>query len=368
MIKLASETLRHPARAVLRVKQLLDGDEPLSMGTHCVWFENEFAKKQERKYAVLVNSGSSANLVLIQAMMNLGRLKAGDWVGVSAVTWPTNVMPLIQLGLVPVAIDVEVDTLNVSAGLMNERSLGMKAMFLTNALGFCDDIAKLKSLCENYGIPILEDNCESLGSRFDDTLLGNWGAASTFSFYVGHHLSTIEGGMICTDDDELYEACVKARSHGWAKRGDFTFHDLAYNVRPTEITGVLGLDQIRHWDDVATKRVHNFGRLYDAASTNTQLRQWRFDPRLLPSPFAFPVLSEIHHVAYKGRFREAGVEIRPIIAGDITQQPFWKKYVPEQRPCFNARTIGLYGFYFACRPDLTEPELRLLEGLLEKQV
>ena len=339
------------------------------MGELVAEFERAFSAKQERKYAVCVNSGSSANLVLIQALMNLGKLRRGDWVGVSAVTWPTNVMPLIQLGLVPVAIDVEADTLNVSRGLLRDRvSQRMTCMFLTNALGFSDNIAAVAELCECRGTILLEDNCEGLGGRFCEKLLGNWGRASTFSFYVGHHLSTIEGGMIATDDKQLYEACIQARAHGWKQRGDYVFHDLAYNVRPTEITGVLGLDQLRHWDDVVAKRASNFSRLWMAARKNPQLRHWRWDSRLAPSPFAFPVLSESFHVGYKGRFKDAGVEIRPIIAGDITQQPFWKKYVPEQKPCFNARTIGLYGFYFACRPDLTEGELCLLEGLLEKQV
>src|SRR3989338_10474023 len=174
-----------------------------------------FAAKQRRKHAVYVNSGSSANLILIQSLLNLGRLKKGDRVGFSALTWATNIMTLIQLGLVPVAIDCEMKTLNVSPSKLKEKINDIDALFITNVLGFSDDIVSIARLCTKHGIPLYEDNCESLGSSVAGRLLGNFGEASTFSFYVGHHISTIEGGMVCTDDEDLYHMLVMVRAHGW---------------------------------------------------------------------------------------------------------------------------------------------------------
>src|SRR5581483_1096468 len=200
-------------------KFLLNTDR-LSMGEQCLQFEDSFARKQERNYAVFVSSGSMANLLLVQALLNLGRLRPGDKVGFSALTWPTNVMPLIQLGLTPVPLDCDPNTLNVSPEILEKNIKGLKWLFLTNVLGFCDDIKKIQALCKKHKIIFLEDNCESLGSKVGSTLLGNFGVASTFSFFVGHHMSTIEGGMICTDDKELSRALVMARAHGWDRNLD----------------------------------------------------------------------------------------------------------------------------------------------------
>ena len=160
-------------------------------------------------------------------------------------------MPIIQLGLVPVAVDCELETLNVSPRTL--APVDIKCLFLTNVLGFCDDLPGIADLCRLRGILLLEDNCESLGSRISGRLLGNYGLASTFSFFVGHHLSTIEGGMVCTDDDELGDGLIVTRAHGWDRDlpshrraclrqshhvddffAEYTFHDLAYNARPTE--------------------------------------------------------------------------------------------------------------------------------------
>jgi CDP-6-deoxy-D-xylo-4-hexulose-3-dehydrase len=225
-----------------------------SMGDMCATFEEEFSKVQKRKHSVYVTSGSMANLILLQSLLNMGILQKGDLIGFSDLTWATNVMPIIQLGLIPVALDCEVDTLNLSTDILQRTDAKLRAVFLTNVLGFCGDIADIRAYCDAHDILLLEDNCESLGSAYQETLLGNFGLASTFSFFLGHHLSTMEGGMICTDDDALYEMLVMTRAHGWDRNlppatqerlrtehhldafyAKYTFFDLAYNGRPTEI-------------------------------------------------------------------------------------------------------------------------------------
>ncbi len=252
----------------------------LSFGSECERFENNFAIWQKRKHCIFVNSGSSANLAIIQALLNLKRIKRGDYVGFSALTWSTNVMPLIQLGLNPVPIDIELDTLNISSKklLHTLKKSRLKLLFITNLLGFCGDIDQIRSICKEKNILLLEDNCESLGSVYKEEKLGNFGIASTFSFYVGHHMSTIEGGAVCTDDEELETMLRLIRAHGWDRNLSFvkqneirdkfkvnstfysryTFYDLGYNFRPTEINGFLGNIQIIYINKIIKKRRENF--------------------------------------------------------------------------------------------------------------
>ena len=357
----------------------------LSMGPECEKFEKEFAILQERKHAVLVHNGSAANLGLIQALINSGRLKKGDSVGVSAVTWATNVMPLMQLGLIPVAIDCSIDHLNVTSDELRKKIKGLKAMFITNALGFCGDIDVIGELCDENKVILIEDNCESLGTRYKGKLLGNFGLASTFSFFVGHHMSTIEGGMICTDDDELHEALVMVRAHGWdrnlpAKRqqelrkkhgvkdfdAKYAFYVPAYNLRPTEITGFLGSLQLPMLNATIETRIKNFKKFQDAVAKKSDLYySLKVDHIEHISNFAMAVVcrsARIREDALK-RFENAGVETRPIVAGNITEHPFWKAALPKTE-CPGAQMIHTQGFYFPNNPDLTEEEVKTLCDLL----
>src|SRR5258708_5249493 len=271
-IKLIKSTFYHEAKTKKALQHFIGQAKILSFNTQCQLFEKQFAKYQGRKKAIFVNSGSSANLAIVQSLLNLGRLKIGDKVAFSASTWSTNVMPLIQLGLVPIPVDIEQETLNVSskklqAVLEKEK---IKAFFITNLLGFCDDIDEITRICHREKILLVEDNCESLGSKYKGKKLGNFGVASTCSFYVGHHMSTIEGGMICTDDEELATMLQIVRAHGWDRnlafkeqhkiRSEFkvnstfysryTFYDLGYNLRPTEIAGFLGNTQLQYIDEI----------------------------------------------------------------------------------------------------------------------
>ncbi len=219
MIKLMKSTFYNDKETKEKLAEFIKKSESLSMGKKCQEFERAFSIYQGRKYAVLFNSGSSANLALIQSLINLGRLKKDDPIGFSALTWSTNVSPLIQLGLNPIPLDVSIKTLNVDSPTLLEavRERSIKALFLTNLLGFCSDIDRIQQICNENGIILLEDNCESLGSTFNNQKLGNFSLASTFSSFVGHHLSTIEGGIVCTDEKEIYDMLIMVRAHGWSR-------------------------------------------------------------------------------------------------------------------------------------------------------
>lgn len=361
----------------------------LSMGEECKKFERCFANRQGRKFALFVSSGSMANLVLIQALLNIGRLKKGDEVLVSSLTWATNIMPLIQLGLTPVILDCELGTLNVSSRILQEKlsATSAKAFFLTNVLGFSDDIDEIQNICNKKGVLLLEDNCESLGSKLGGVLLGNFGMAATFSTFVGHHFSTIEGGMVCTDDEELYDALLMARAHGWDRNlspekqqsirkknnvndffAKYTFYDLAFNARPTEINGFLGNIQLQYWDEIMEKREENFKRFQSETELNDELLPLDVRHMEFVSNMAMPIICKNHEsfLKYKEKFEKAGVEIRPVIAGNMTKQPFCKKYLKDGGEYKNADFVHKNGFYFPNNPELNDEELDLICSLLEK--
>ncbi|MFA6490672.1 MAG: DegT/DnrJ/EryC1/StrS aminotransferase family protein, partial [Candidatus Magasanikbacteria bacterium] len=377
MIKLIKSTFFHESEVKEKLVDFIRSADVLSMGANCFLFEKQFSAKQQRRNAVFVSSGSMANLVLVQALLNLGRLKKGDRVGVSALTWSTNVMPIIQLGLEPVILDVELNNLNTSLKILKEthKKTKLKALFLTNALGFSADIDSIKEFCNQEKIIFLEDNCEALGSKVDGKLLGNFGLASTFSSFVGHHFSTIEGGMICTDDDELHQMLLMVRAHGWdrnlneeqqtklrnANKVDdfyarYTFYDLAYNARPTEIQGFIGQSQLVYWDEIVSKRESNFKSFTGAVKNNKDIIPLEISHLDLVSNFAMPLVFKTNKLflEYKDKFIKSNVEIRPIIAGNISNQPFFKKYIKQSFSCPNAEYIHKNGFYFGNNPEMTE--------------
>lgn len=385
MIKLTKSAFFNEPDTKKRLAKFMLHAPTLSMGAETIRFEKTFARKQGRRFAVFVNSGSSANLAVLQALLNAGYLKRGDRIGVSALTWATNVMPVIQLGFKPIIIDCEVDTLNVSPRTLKAHIGDIDALFLTNVLGLSDDIKRISSDCKNNGVVLLEDNCESLGSKTAGRLLGNFGLASTFSFFVGHHLSTIEGGMIVTDDEKLYFALLAARAHGWDRNlprkevtrlrrkhkvdsffGLYTFYDLAFNIRPTDIAGFLGCIQVANWDAVVNRREKNFLSLRQVLDKNSDFIPLRTKQMEIFSNFAVPLIcrDRISYKKYRSRFQKAGVEIRPIIVGSLLRQPFIKKYVKLQNRCPNADYIHSHGFYFGNNPELTSGEIHKLKGLL----
>lgn len=363
----------------------------LSMDAYCAEFEVEFAKKQGRAEGILFNSGGSANLAFLQALKNLGRLKEGDKVGFSALTWSTNVMPIIQMGLVPVAIDCEPSTLNVMSSTLLQRleETPIQAFFITNALGFTGDMGEIERICNEQGIILMEDNCESLGTVVKNgKKAGNYGVGATFSFFVAHHMSTIEGGMICTDDEDLAEMLRIVRANGWDRNlsskqqfkwrkkfdiksefeAKYTFYDLGYNFRPTEITGFLGLFQLQYLDENIKTREKNYRMLEKIIASNPDLVSLNSDHIEVLSTFAFPVICKTPELKeyYLSQFSGAGIEIRPMIAGNIQKQPFYTKYVKETFELKGTDFLHENGFYCGNYPELTNSDLETISSCLYK--
>lgn len=362
----------------------------LSMGDMCFEFERRFASAQSRRECVLFNSGSSANLAMLQSLLNLGLLQKGDKVGFSALTWSTNVMPVIQLGMEPVPIDCKKETLNVMSETL-EQTLGsekLKAAFITNALGFAGDLDRIRDVCEAQNVLLIEDNCEALGTELPQGKTGNFGLGATFSFFVAHHMSTIEGGCACTDDPDLAEMLRIVRANGWDRNlkstqqkkwrdrfgiksefeAKYTFYDLAYNFRPTEITGFLGITQLQYLDENCSTREQNHLFLEEQVKKNGDLLP--LDHRHLSrlSPFAFPVICKSTELRdkYLSQFSGAGVEVRPMIAGNIAHQPFFSKYVKKNYSLPNSDFIHECGFYCGNYPELSTNDLETLSSCLQQ--
>ncbi len=375
----------------IALSEFIKNTDRLSMDAQCFEFEREFAQYQERKYAILFNSGSSANLALLQSLINLHRLKKRDMVGFSALTWATNVMPIIQMGLIPVPIDCDPKTLNVMSYTLEERlkSTELQALFITNALGFAGDLETIKNVCNDNDVLLIEDNCESLGSVLNSGRTGNFGLASTFSFYVAHHLSTIEGGMVCTDDEDLNQMLRIVRAHGWDRnlsasqqvcwRGKYkiendffakySFYDLGYNLRPTEITGFLGLYQLQFLEEAIAIRERNYLQIEKQMQQNADLMPVDHSHLSRLSNFAIPVVCKTPEMReqYKSKFEQANIEIRPMIAGNIQRQPFYSKYVNRAFDLSGADFVHNCGFYCGNYPEMTQEDLFTISDCLEKQ-
>lgn len=365
-------------------------NKQLSMSEQCLSFEKAFATKQGRRFAILFNSGGSANLALLQAFKNLSYLKEGNKVGFSALTWSTNVMPIIETGLEPVVIDCNQATLNVmSENLIDSlKTEKIKMLFLTNVLSFVGDLDKIRQICEQENIILVEDNCESLGTETIWGKAGNFGLASTFSFFVAHHLSTIEGGMVCTDSDELAEMLKIVRANGWDRNltgiqqakwrnrydihsdfeAKYSFYDLGFNLRPTEITGFLGLFQLQFIDEVLSARAKIFLEIENVMRQNIDLLPLQHDHITKLPVFALPVICRTPELKkeYLARFIDGDVEVRPVIAGNIQRQVFYKKYVKAEAELPGAEFLHNNGFYCGIYPELTSAELEIIKSCLTK--
>lgn len=365
--------------------------EHLSMGRECEKFERSFARWQGRKHCVFVNSGSSANLALIQALLNLGMLKKGASVGFSTLTWSTNAMPLIQLGLTPIPVDISLDTLNVSSKTLSDvlKKHKLSCLFLTNLLGFCDDIDEIVRVCKKHKVILIEDNCESLGTVYKGKKLGNFGLASTFSFYVGHHMSTIEGGAVCTDSHNLASMLQVVRAHGWDRNlsqrrqmrmrekyqvnstfySRYTFYDLGYNFRATEINGFIGNVQLTYLDEIIKKRIEHFHALSEPIYAKEEyyypIKHSHID---VLSNFAVPVIcrtKKIRDILVEKCKNK--VEIRPVVGGDMTKQPFFGKYIKTDFPLSsNSKIVHEQGLYFGNNPELTRKEITSIINLFTR--
>jgi len=312
-------------------------------------FEAAFSEWMGCKHSIFVNSGSSANLLMVHAAAELYGWKHGDEVIVPALTWPTTVTPVIQAGLTPVFVDANLNDFAFDYDqLARKITPRTRAIFLVHILGFPADVFRIKQIIGDRDIILLEDTCETQGGTIDGVKVGNFGLGSSFSFYWGHHMTTVEGGMICTNDEEFYKLNILKRSHGLARElpekyhaairqqhADIDFQFLfltdGFNFRNTEFNAVLGLSQLPKLDGFIEIRNRSYRRFLDIC------RRYPDDLIILDrdgmSSFVLPfVLKDgTKKKPLQALIRESGIESRPLISGNLLQQPFLKHYyVPGQ--------------------------------------
>jgi CDP-6-deoxy-D-xylo-4-hexulose-3-dehydrase len=323
-----------------------------TMGPLVAQFEREFADHFGSQHAVMVNSGSSANLLAIAAAVLDERngFAPGDEVLVPAVSWATTYYPLQQYGLVLKFVDIDLDTLNMDLDLAR-AAIGprTKAVFAVNLLGNPNDFVALMALAQEFGLHVFEDNCESLGAKFDGKFAGTFGQMGTFSAFFSHHISTMEGGIILTDDEKQRQMLTSLRAHGWTrelpaqnfvhdKTGE-AFDDLfrfvlpGYNVRPLEMSGAIGIEQLKKVPSLIEGRRANAAYFTVKFADLDTVRVQREIGE--SSWFGFSLVLEGSLAGRRAEvvraLSEAGVDSRPIVAGNFTKNPVMK-YLPSVVP------------------------------------
>jgi len=316
-----------------------------TMGPKVKKFEDEFASHFNSDYAIMVNSGSSANLLMIASLFYSKEydLKEGDEVIVPAVSWSTTYYPVHQYGLKLVFVDVDRDTLNISPEEIKKAiSPKTKIIFAVNLLGNPCEFDEIIRICKKNNIILIEDNCESLGAKYQEKFTGTCGIMGSFSFFFSHHLQTMEGGMILTNDKNLYELCVSLRAHGWIrdlpddnsieKKTGNSFHDSfnfvipGYGIRPLEMSGAIGSVQLQKLPIFISNRKKNatiFKSLFEnepniAIQQEIEVSSW----------FGFSLLLTNKLSSFRDDLinilKENNIECRPIVAGNFTKNPVIK--------------------------------------------
>lgn len=369
------------------IQSLIDwlGSDPsprLTKGPLTVELEEKWANYIGTKYSVYVNSGSSAILLTLYALLHSGKLKNKKIV-VPSLSWATDLSSPIILGMEPLLCDCNLLDLSVDLDKLEDlfKTQSPGAFILVSALGLVPDMDRIVSLCEKYDVVLLEDVCESMGSKYQGTLLGNYGLASFYSLYFGHHLSTIEGGFINTNDEQLYHLLLMMRSHGWdrdlpaAKQQQlrsqynstdfnalYNFYVPGFNLRATDLQAFIGLRVLDRLKDVAQIRNNNYLAYNNAIKTNLiQPKQREGD---FVSSFAYPVLHERRDEVIRS-LQAGGVEVRPLIAGNMASKPMWfEKYQPVELPM--SERVEEFGFYIPNHQNITNKEVQYIADIINK--
>ena len=341
-----------------------------TMGENVRAFERDFANYVGSQYCVMVNSGSSAILLMVAALCYTKnpklKLNRGDEVIVPAVSWSTTYYPLYQYGLKIKFVDIDLETLNYDLDELEKAvTKDTRAIMTVNLLGNPNDFKRINEIIDDRDIVLIEDNCESMGAKFQGKQAGTFGVMGGYSSFFSHHISTMEGGLIVTDDEELYQILLSLRAHGWTRnlpkhnlvcseKSDDPFEESfrfvlpGYNVRPLEIEGALGIEQVKRLPMLIAERRKN-GKLLQAAMNN--------HPDLIiqkeigeSSWFGFSLVirpnSRLTRKVLVVKLNELGFECRPIVAGNFAKNEVVKYFDSEVHGTLkNADHIDQYGLF-----------------------
>lgn len=369
------------------VTAYLSQDDPiLTHSRQTQAFEQEWSDWLGVKYSVFVNSGASANLLTMAAIKEL--YGPGEVV-VPPLTWVSDIAAVLQNGMIPVFVDIDRRTLGMdTAQVVDRLNSNTRAVFITHVLGYNALTQELLNELQRRQIPLIEDVCESHGATFKGRRLGTYGLMSNFSFYYAHHMSTIEGGMVCTNDPSLYETVRMLRSHGMVREAtsqdtkrrymvnhpdlnpDFIFAFPAYNVRPTEIGAVLGRSQLKRLDGNNGVRIRNLQTFLSHLDPD----KYRTDFAVEGScNYAFTLVLKEPNVVLRDKveraMRQHGVEFRRGLSGGGNQlrQPYLRRLRGDEYERYpNVNHVHFYGWYIGNYPGLEEEKTLALCELLNR--
>ncbi|MDR3606944.1 MAG: DegT/DnrJ/EryC1/StrS family aminotransferase [Oligoflexia bacterium] len=362
----------------------------VTMASQCAQFEEAFAAHLGVKNAIFVNSGSSANLLAFFALANAEcpavgisgnnkRLRPGAEVIVPAVTWSTTIWPIVQAGCVPVLVDSDPETLQMDfrsvEAAISERTA---AICPVHVLGNAVIMPSLLDIARQNKLWLIEDTCEALGTRQNGKMVGTFGDIGTFSFFFSHHITTIEGGMVITQDDDLAELFRCMRAHGWTRHlrrrkeveaqypeidPRFLFINSGFNLRPTELNAAFGIHQIKKLEGFNKRRqeiakiwINAFRSLID----NKSFVPMRTTPGTESTWFGFPILCETRQLRdrLQRHLETNGIETRPIICGNLARQPAFKKIPHRIAGELNgADQVMDRGLFWGSHPLMSDAEI-----------
>lgn len=343
--------------------------------------EKKWANYLGTKHSVFVNSGSSAILLTLYALKVLDRLR-NDKIVVPDLSWLTDVSSPMQIGLEPILCDCNMKDLSVNFDDLERIFKRYKpaAFILVHVLGLVPEMKRILDLCKKHDVILLEDTCESMGSKYQGKNLGTFSLASMFSTYFGHHISTIEGGFVNTNDQELYYTMLSLRSHGWDRdlpqkvqkkmrkkwgvddfSAMYTFYYPGFNLRSTDLQAFIGLRQIDKLGGYTEARERNFRTYLENINRNILEIEYRKGDFI--SNFAYPVV----HLKKKKIVKDLmtnGIECRPLIAGSMGKKPFWIKYMGEENSFKNTEMLNEYGFYLPNHHNLSTDYVKLICNII----
>ena len=344
-------------------------------------FENNFSKFLKTKYSIFVNSGSSANLLIAQTLLE-GKYLKNKVVVLPAVSWSTTVSPFLQLGFKVILCDCDKSNLGLSIDHLQKICKTQKPglVGVVNVLGHSNNFNEILKLKKKYNFKLIEDNCESMGSRTNKKILGTYGLASSHSFYYGHHISTIEGGMVSTSDKKFYNISLAVRSHGWARdvqdsfkknlekkfkidefKSLYTFYFSGLNVRSTDFNANIGLRQLKKINKISLIRHKNYIRY---RSKLESFWTQSSDLRLI-SNFGYATFVKNRLEVYK-YLKSKNIQTRPLICGNMGQQPFLKSKNIIKKNLISANFIDRNGIYLPNHANLSLTDVDYISGHFNK--
>ena len=371
------------------IQSVIDRDM-YTMGNSVKQFEENFSKYLDCRYCVMTSSGSTANLLAIAALFYTKnpKLKRGDEVIVPAVSWSTTYFPLLQYGLKLKFVDIDLETLNYELQSLEEAiSNSTKMIMVVNLLGNPNDFEKINRIINGKDIFLLEDNCESMGATFNGQKTGTFGIMGTFSTFFSHHISTMEGGIVATDDEEFYHILLSIRAHGWTRnlpkknkvsnKSDDWFNESfrfvlpGYNVRPLEMSGAIGVEQLKKLPNFLENRRKNaehFVKLFKdhpdfIIQSEIHKSSW-FGFSLIIKPNSNLVRKNVIN-----KLNKNNIECRPIVTGDFTQNDVMKYFdYTIHSKLKNAKYLHKNGFFVGNQQLLINKEISFLHEILKKLI